>query len=84
MRDSERLSRDTAAELRDLTHDHIRTPVLRDREQVGDHLLRIQTRKQLANTKQGASGTVQRKSFELRLQTRVALVRRVTLPVKPR
>src|SRR5438552_7587015 len=74
VRDASCFRRDTAAKLRNLTDDQIWPPIRRDREEIGNHSLRIQTSKQPVDSKQRARRPLRREHLELSLKSHESLV----------
>ena len=84
MRDAEDFCSHAAAELADFPNDHVGPPVLRDRQQVGNHPLGVQTREELPNPEERSRRPLRRKGREFELKIGKALVGSVSFPIKAR
>ena len=84
MWDAEDFCSHTAAKLADFPDDHIRPPVLCDRQQIGNHPFGVETREELPNPEERSRGTVRLKRREFELKIGKALVGSISFLVKAR
>jgi hypothetical protein len=82
VRDSDRLGGNAGAELSDLAYEQIRLPLGHDREQIGDHALRVQPAEEMVDSEERACRSVERKRIELCLEPQVTALRAVTLAIE--
>ena len=84
MRNAEDLCSHAAAELTDFSNDQVGLPVLREPEQVGNHLFGVEACEELSNPEERSRRSVRGKRFELDLKLGIAFVGFIAVPIKAR